>query len=229
VAREDQNGVILDIVVPERQNGAAVKRFFKRLLHGAGSPWGGRTLSSIGQSRSCPAPEVCMIADRGPRIAILVPISPSQILESLPAITSGETHGVPDSPRILSPIDVLINSAGITGEPNERAGNVDYVAWARVLDVNTMGPLRVIEAFVEYVARSGRKLVMTVTSGMGSLADNTSGGSIAYRSSKAAVNMVMRSAAIDLAPRGIACVLVSPGWVRTDMGGPQPPSRLRRA
>ena len=55
---------------------------------------------------------------------------------------------------------------------------------------------------------------------MASIADNTSGGSILYRSSKAAVNMVMRSAAIDLAPRGITCVVLSPGWVKTDMGGP---------
>jgi NAD(P)-dependent dehydrogenase (short-subunit alcohol dehydrogenase family) len=65
--------------------------------------------------------------------------------------------------------------------------------------------------------------VVTITSEMGSLADNTSGGSIAYCSSKAAVSMVMRSAAIDLAPRGITCVLVNPGWVRTDMGGPKAP------
>ena len=83
-----------------------------------------------------------------------------------------------------------------------------------------MGPLRVTQAFVQHIARSNRKLVVTITSGMGSLADNTSGGSIAYRSSKAAVNMVMRSAAIDLASRGVSCVLVNPGWVRTDMGGP---------
>jgi NAD(P)-dependent dehydrogenase (short-subunit alcohol dehydrogenase family) len=55
---------------------------------------------------------------------------------------------------------------------------------------------------------------------MGSIADNTSGGAFAYRSSKAAVNMVMRSLAIDLAPRGITCVVINPGWVRTDMGGP---------
>ena len=116
-------------------------------------------------------------------------------------------------------IDVLINSAGITGKPGQKTGNVDYVSWAQVLDVNTMGALRVTEAFVDHVARSDRKLIVTITSGMGSLADNTSGGSIAYRSSKAAVNMVMRSAAIDLAPRGISCVLVNPGWVRTDMGG----------
>ncbi len=86
-----------------------------------------------------------------------------------------------------------------------------------------MGPLRVIESFSDHIARSERNLVITITSGMGSLADNTSGGSIAYRSSKAAVNMVMRSAAIDLAPRGITCVLVNPGWVRTDMGGPKAP------
>jgi NAD(P)-dependent dehydrogenase (short-subunit alcohol dehydrogenase family) len=116
-------------------------------------------------------------------------------------------------------IDVLINSAGITGKPGQKTGNVDYASWAQVLDVNTMGPLRVTEAFVDNVARSERKLVVTITSGMGSLADNTSGGSIAYRSSKAAVNMVMRSAAVDLARRGISCVLVNPGWVRTDMGG----------
>jgi NAD(P)-dependent dehydrogenase (short-subunit alcohol dehydrogenase family) len=117
-------------------------------------------------------------------------------------------------------VDLLLNSAGIVGAPRQTIGNIDYDAWAEVLAVNTMGPMRVTEAVVEHVARSGRKLVVTITSGMGSLADNTSGGSIAYRSSKAAVNMVMRSLAIDLAPRGVTCVLMNPGWVRTDMGGP---------
>jgi NAD(P)-dependent dehydrogenase (short-subunit alcohol dehydrogenase family) len=116
-------------------------------------------------------------------------------------------------------IDVLINSAGIVGKQNQRAGNVDYEVWKQVLDVNTLGPLRVTEAFTDQIARGERKLVVTITSGMGSLADNISGGAIPYRSSKAAVNMAMRSAAIDLAPRGIACVLVNPGWVKTDMGG----------
>jgi NAD(P)-dependent dehydrogenase (short-subunit alcohol dehydrogenase family) len=117
-------------------------------------------------------------------------------------------------------IDVLINNAGVMGAPGQTIGNIDYDAWAKVLDVNTMGPLRVCEAFIENVARSERKLIITLTSGMGSIADNTSGGSFAYRSSKAAVNMVMRSLAIDLAPRGITCVVVNPGWVQTDMGGP---------
>jgi NAD(P)-dependent dehydrogenase (short-subunit alcohol dehydrogenase family) len=116
-------------------------------------------------------------------------------------------------------IDLLLNNAGVGGARGQTIGNIDYEAWATVLDVNTMGPLRVSEAFVEHVARSDRKLIVTLTSGMGSLADNTSGGAIAYRSSKAAVNMVMRSLAIDLAPRGITCVVVNPGWVQTDMGG----------
>lgn len=117
-------------------------------------------------------------------------------------------------------IDLLINNAGIAGAAGQTVGNVDYESWSRVLDVNTMGPLRVLEGFLDHVARSERRLVVTITSGSGSLADNTSGGSIAYRSSKAAVNMVMRSAAIDLAPRAITCVVVNPGWVKTDMGGP---------
>jgi NAD(P)-dependent dehydrogenase (short-subunit alcohol dehydrogenase family) len=117
-------------------------------------------------------------------------------------------------------IDLLINSAGIMGAPHQRTGHIDYGSWAEVLNVNTLGPMRVLEAFIEHLVRSDRKLAVTITSGMGSIADNTSGGSIAYRSSKAAVNMAMRSAAIDLRERGIACVVVNPGWVRTDMGGP---------
>ena len=116
-------------------------------------------------------------------------------------------------------VDVLINSAGIEGKPHQKAGNVDYESWAAVFNVNTMGPLRVTESFIDHLSRSERKLAVTLTSSMGSLTENTSGGSIAYRSSKAAVNMVMRSAAIDFAPRGVACVLINPGWVKTDMGG----------
>lgn len=116
-------------------------------------------------------------------------------------------------------VDVLINSAGVIGKPGQRTGQVDYEDWRHVLEVNTLGALRVTEAFLEHLAQSERKLIVTITSGMGSIADNTSGGFIAYRTSKAAVNMLMRTAAIDLARRRIACVLLNPGWVRTDMGG----------
>jgi NAD(P)-dependent dehydrogenase (short-subunit alcohol dehydrogenase family) len=117
-------------------------------------------------------------------------------------------------------VDLLLNNAGVGGARGQTIGNIDYAAWAKVLDVNTMGPMRVSEAFLDHVARSDRKLIVTLTSGMGSIADNSSGGSIAYRSSKAAVNMVVRSLAIDLAPRNITCVVVNPGWVQTEMGGP---------
>jgi NAD(P)-dependent dehydrogenase (short-subunit alcohol dehydrogenase family) len=117
-------------------------------------------------------------------------------------------------------IDVLINNAGIAGPSGQKTGHIDYAAWARVFDVNTMGPLRLIESFTDHIARSKRRLVVTITSGMGSIADNTSGGSHAYRTSKAAVNMVTRSAAIDLKSRRMTCVVVNPGWVKTDMGGP---------
>jgi NAD(P)-dependent dehydrogenase (short-subunit alcohol dehydrogenase family) len=117
-------------------------------------------------------------------------------------------------------IDLLINSAGIIGAPGQRVGHIDYSSFAEVLDVNTLGPMRVTEAFIEQLSRGERKLLVTITSGMGSIADNTSGGSIPYRCSKAAVNMAMRCAAIDLRSRGISCVVVNPGWVKTDMGGP---------
>jgi NAD(P)-dependent dehydrogenase (short-subunit alcohol dehydrogenase family) len=135
-------------------------------------------------------------------------------------VADGESVGAAAARLKDEAIDLLINCAGIAGAPRQTVGNVDYDSWSRVLDVNTMGPLRVLEAFTDQLARSDRKLAATITSGMGSLADNNSGGSIAYRSSKAAVNMVMRSAAIDLKPRGITCVVINPGWVRTDMGGP---------
>jgi NAD(P)-dependent dehydrogenase (short-subunit alcohol dehydrogenase family) len=121
------------------------------------------------------------------------------------------------------PVDVLINNAGTAGATGQTTGNVDYENWLHVLAVNTLGPMRVAEAFAELVARSERRLIVTITSGMGSLTDNTSGGSIAYRTSKAAVNMAMRSAAVDLAPRAITCVVIHPGWVKTDMGGASAP------
>ena len=146
--------------------------------------------------------------DSGERLRILaMDVTDSGSVKAAAAELDGQT------------IDLLLNNAGISGPWGQTIGNIDYDDWAKVLDVNTMGPMRVAEAFVDHVARSDRKLIVTLTSGMGSLADNTSGGSIAYRSSKAAVNMVMRSLATDLASRGITCVVVNPGWVQTDMGG----------
>ncbi len=118
-------------------------------------------------------------------------------------------------------IDLLVNNAGIYG-PRERAdlGRVDYSAWAEVLDVNVMGALRVAEAFADHVAASDRRLIAVISSRMGSIAENETGGNYIYRSSKAALNAVVKSLALDLEPRGVVAVAFHPGWVRTDMGGP---------
>lgn len=119
-----------------------------------------------------------------------------------------------------SPLDLLINSAGIIGQHSDAPGEVNYAEWAHVLDVNLMGPVRVLDAFADRLAAAGSAKAITLTSGMGSIADVGSGGSLVYRTSKAAVNMAMRARAQTLKPRGVAVAVINPGWVRTDMGGP---------
>ena len=116
-------------------------------------------------------------------------------------------------------IDLLINNAGIYGPRPGDLGAIDYHAWGKVVEVNVMGPLKVAELFTEHVARSGLKLMVAISSRRGSIADNDSGGAYIYRSSKAALNAVMKSLSVDLKARGIAVVAFHPGWVATDMGG----------
>ncbi|MGZ8257784.1 MAG: SDR family oxidoreductase [Methylotenera sp.] len=115
-------------------------------------------------------------------------------------------------------IDVLINNAGVY--PESSLGHVNYEKWATAFKINSMAPLKMAEAFMPHVAASQLKKIVTLSSKMGSLDDNASGGSYIYRTSKTAVNMVMKSLSIDLKPNGIAVVTLHPGWVQTDMGGP---------
>ena len=117
------------------------------------------------------------------------------------------------------PVDVLINNAGVYG-PRESGMPVDTTAWARVLEVNSMAPLKLAEALLDNIAASDRKVIANLTSKMGSIADNGSGGSYIYRTSKAALNAAMRSLAHDVRERGVTVLLLHPGWVQTDMGGP---------
>lgn len=128
-----------------------------------------------------------------------------------------------------TPIDVLINNAGIyPGGNKESFGTIDYDAWVKAFQVNTMAPLKMAEAFIDHVSKSGEKKIVNITSKMGSIDDNTSGGYYLYRSSKTALNMVVKSLSLDLAPRGITTIVMHPGWVQTDMGGshaPTPPER----
>ena len=119
------------------------------------------------------------------------------------------------------PIDLLINNAGVFPDINDRSfGQTDYDSWAHAFLVNTMAPLKMAEEFIAQITQSSRKTIVTITSKMGSVADNGRGGSYIYRSSKSAVNMVIKSIAIDLESNDIISVLLHPGWVRTDMGGP---------
>jgi NAD(P)-dependent dehydrogenase (short-subunit alcohol dehydrogenase family) len=118
-------------------------------------------------------------------------------------------------------IDLLINNAGVYPESDKRGfGQTDYVEWGTAFNINTMAPLKMVEVFIQQIERSQKKLIVTITSQMGSIDDNSSGGSYLYRSSKAAANMVVKSLAVDLKGRGITSVAFNPGWVKTDMGGP---------
>jgi len=133
--------------------------------------------------------------------------------------------GNPESVKKLSlalleqPIDLLINNAGIYGGERQSFGDIDYDQWKQVLDVNTLGPYRVSTALANQVGNSARRLMVNVSSAMGSIERYTTGGHYIYRSSKAALNMVTVNLAHDLRSRGITVLSVHPGWVRTDMGG----------
>lgn len=118
------------------------------------------------------------------------------------------------------PIDILLNNAGVYGQSDAHFGNTDEQQWIDCLHINTIAPMQMMEAFVGQVAASEHKLIAGMSSKMGSMADNGSGGSYVYRSSKAALNAVMKSASIDLRPKGIKVAILHPGWVLTDMGGP---------
>lgn len=110
-------------------------------------------------------------------------------------------------------VDVLINNAGILRD--EQLGQIDYQALNEQFQVNAVAPLRVTEAMLRNLS-AGSKVAL-VTSRMGSIADNSSGGRYGYRMSKAALNMAGVSLAHDLKPRGIAVAILHPGYVQTDM------------
>lgn len=114
-------------------------------------------------------------------------------------------------------IDVLINNAGVY--PSGGLSDKEVEDWLNGFKINSIAPLKIATAFTPHIAKSELKKLATLSSKMGSIDDNTSGGSYMYRTTKTAVNMVMKSLSIDLEPSGIAVVTLHPGWVETDMGG----------
>lgn len=117
-------------------------------------------------------------------------------------------------------LDLLINNAGFYGPRGVRLGSLDYATWMQVLNTNTLGPIRVTEAFLDHLRAGRQKKIIAMTSKVGSIADNTSGGTYFYRSSKTALNAAMKSVSIDLSGEGFIAAVLHPGWVKTEMGGP---------
>jgi NAD(P)-dependent dehydrogenase (short-subunit alcohol dehydrogenase family) len=115
-------------------------------------------------------------------------------------------------------IDILISNAGIY--PPSRLGTTDPQEWLHAFQVNTLTTYYLAESFLTQLQRAEQGKVIAMTSKMGSITDNSSGGEYIYRSTKTALNMVVKSLALDLQPFNIAVALLHPGWVRTDMGGP---------
>ena len=119
---------------------------------------------------------------------------------------------------LKSPIDILINNAGVY--PDSSIDHINYDTWLEAFKINTLVAFKMTKAFLPHLKKSHLKKVASLTSKMGSIDDNSGGGEYLYRSSKTALNMVMKSLSIDLKPYDLALITLHPGWVRTDMGGP---------
>lgn len=159
--------------------------------------------------------------ERGERVVALCRRASDELRDSGAEIVEGVDVTSPAALQraaaAVDDVDVLVANAGIlSNQPlasvAEARGRIE-----RQFTVNALGPLLTVHAFADRLASPAR--VALITSRMGSIADNGSGGSYGYRMSKAALNAAGRSLAIDLAPRGIAVGLLHPGFVRTDMTG----------
>ena len=119
-----------------------------------------------------------------------------------------------------SPIDIFINNAGVYGPRNSSFGNVDEENWLHAIKVNAIAPILMTQLIIKNIRSGADKKLIYITSKMGSIDDNKGGGAYVYRSSKTALNAVVKSLSVDLENEGIVVALIHPGWVKTDMGGP---------
>ncbi len=190
------------------------------------------TVLIVGASRGLGLGLVQRHLERGWRVIATVR-GRSEALEALAAKADGrlaiETLDVTDPEQITAlaerlsgtRIDLLFVNAGVTHNPAQPIGEMGDGEFMHVLRSNAYGPIRVVERLGELVPAGGTVAVMT--SGLGSVANNESGGLEAYRASKAALNTMLRSLAARKKATGICYLAVDPGWVLTDMGGPDAP------
>jgi NAD(P)-dependent dehydrogenase (short-subunit alcohol dehydrogenase family) len=127
--------------------------------------------------------------------------------------------------EVRGPVGLLINNAGVRSRP-DGLQEFDADDVTRIFQVNALGALRVTGALLPMLRRARGAKIANLSSGLGSIADNSWGGAYGYRMSKAALNMASRSLAHDLREDGIVVVALSPGWVRTDMGGEEAPTSV---
>ncbi|WP_455380484.1 SDR family oxidoreductase [Acidihalobacter prosperus] len=118
-----------------------------------------------------------------------------------------------------TPIDVLFNNAGVYGPSHNQIGSLDMQGLSETVRINALGPLLLAQALLPNLKAGNEKIIATLSSRMGSIGDNNSGGHYPYRISKAGLNAGMKSLAVDLRSYGIKVLVLHPGWVRTDMGG----------
>lgn len=134
----------------------------------------------------------------------------------------GSGQSIADAEKMMggAPIDILINNAGILGGQKQTLEEIDFDQWMEALKVMTIGPFRVVQSFLKNLSKAPKSKIVTITS---QLAASTwpFGGTYAYSSAKAGVNKVMQTLALDLKDRDISVCMIHPGWVKTDMGGPQ--------
>lgn len=161
---------------------------------------------------------------RNPKMAA----SLAQLAESLPGrlvldeldVTSEASIGALEERVGSQPLDLLINNAATYGPRGTTLWTVDPVDWALVHTTNVIGPTLLARALLPALLRAERAVIANISSRQGSVAELAGGGKYAYRTSKAALNMMTRSLAVDLRDRGVICLGVEPGWVRTRMGEP---------
>lgn len=115
-------------------------------------------------------------------------------------------------------IDILVNNAGVIGNPQENFKSFDFDKAMLTLNINSLGPMRVTQALYENLLAGNEKKVIQITSILGSI-ENNSGGYYDYRASKAALNTMNKSLSFELESEGFTCVVLHPGWVKTDLGG----------